>query len=216
MSHAPSTWVNRRAIEDIIAMVASQFNLHPFDLTGRDRIQTKCVARNAAMLIAKRTTGASLTEIGSIFGRDHSSVLACINAVEDVAKSDLPLLAFINASVAAAQYRALLRDQGGDDVLAIAMRIVRNPRREAHMASTRDVTALAMTVLDLWEVASAAEAAFAAMDPETLTVAPDDLPRVAALRAAVLDEINALAGPDPALETEPHTQKETSHGSCHS
>lgn len=201
-----------RDIDAIILMVADAFALSHADLVGRHRAPLKCTARHAAMLIAQRALTASTPELGRAFGnRDHSTVCHGLKSAEEQMAADARHRAFIETSVAAAEYRALLRDQGGDDVLAIAMRIVRNPRREAPAATTRAVTALAMTVLDLWEVASAAEAAFVDMDPETLTVAPDDLPRVAALRAAVLNEINALAGPDPAADLRPDTEKEINH-----
>lgn len=60
---------------NLIDVVAEHFGLTRDDLLGRSRRLTVSVARIVAMRIA-RTEGYSYPELGIVFGRDHTTVMA--------------------------------------------------------------------------------------------------------------------------------------------
>lgn len=64
--------------------VARQFNVSINDLTGKRRTQNIALARQVAMYLCRKHTARSFPEIGALFGgRDHSTVIHAIKAVND-------------------------------------------------------------------------------------------------------------------------------------
>ncbi|MDF1778764.1 MAG: hypothetical protein P1V13_22300 [Rhizobiaceae bacterium] len=86
---------------------------------------------------------------------------------------------------------------GDIDVLGVARSIVENPRRGVINASTLQLTALAQFTLDLWEVASSAEAMATGLQP---IGQPDihERVRLRVIGAAIIEEMKRIAGPAPA------------------
>lgn len=71
-------------IASIIAAVAAHHGIKPAELTGHRRWRSHAWPRQEAYWLAQRITGKSLPEIGRAFGgRDHTTVLHGIRAVED-------------------------------------------------------------------------------------------------------------------------------------
>jgi chromosomal replication initiator protein len=71
-----------RSLEEIVAMVASSYGLDPERLRARTRERRVARPRQVAMYLCRRYTDASLARIGAELGRDHTSVLHAIRAVE--------------------------------------------------------------------------------------------------------------------------------------
>lgn len=67
------------SVQEIIELVATHFDLHPRDLTGKRRTSRLVEARHVAMALAREKTSLSLADIGKEFGgRDHGTVInAC-------------------------------------------------------------------------------------------------------------------------------------------
>lgn len=70
------------ALTDILLAVSVVYGLMPIDITGRLRTKAIAEARMMTCLIARRCTRLSLTEIGFMVERDHTTVLALIKSAE--------------------------------------------------------------------------------------------------------------------------------------
>lgn len=57
---------------------------------GRNRMRPLVEARQIAFYLMRQLSGLTLTQIGEIFGRDHSTVIYGINTVNDLLKVDVP------------------------------------------------------------------------------------------------------------------------------
>ncbi len=71
-----------RSLEEIVRLVASAYGLDPERLRARTRERRIARPRQVAMFLCRRYTDASLKRIGDALGRDHTSVLHAIRAVE--------------------------------------------------------------------------------------------------------------------------------------
>jgi chromosomal replication initiator protein len=71
-----------RSLEEIVALVASAYGLDTERLRHRTRERRVARPRQVAMYLCRRYTDASLARIGDALGRDHTSVLHAIRAVE--------------------------------------------------------------------------------------------------------------------------------------
>ena len=71
-----------RSLDEISAETARAYGLPADVLRSRSRKQIFVRPRQIAMYLARRYTDASLADIGRAFGRDHTSVMYAIDAVE--------------------------------------------------------------------------------------------------------------------------------------
>jgi len=192
-------------ITDIAQLTADAFGLSLADLLGHDKRADYAQARHVAWYVARKTGGYSFPAIAGAFNhRDHTTVIYGVRKVEKRLVEDPTLAALILSLAATCDYRAALQAQGKVDVLAIARRIARDPRGGAINASLIEVSALGVTVVDLWEIASAAEALIVDLAQCEIVAAHHDddrLARIAALSDAIVDEINHIAGPPEAADT---------------
>jgi len=69
-------------VKRIVEIVAKKYNVTTADIMGTSRKKEIKTARNVAMYIVRTVTRMSLPQIGSTFGRDHSTVHSNINMVE--------------------------------------------------------------------------------------------------------------------------------------
>ncbi len=80
---------NEVTLDFILAIVSEAFEVSPVDLKSKKRKREIVLARQVAMYLAKKFTKASLKEVGKFFGgRDHSTVIYSIQAVEDLLEID--------------------------------------------------------------------------------------------------------------------------------
>jgi chromosomal replication initiation ATPase DnaA len=76
--NAPTS--SRPLVRDIIAQVAKRHRISPRDITGPRRNKKYIAARVEAIRIAADTRpDMSLTELGRIFQRDHSTIIHALN-----------------------------------------------------------------------------------------------------------------------------------------
>lgn len=76
-------------VDDVIAAVARDVGVAPRELLSRQRERRFARARQAAMYLARELTGDSLPAIGRKFGgRDHSTVVYAVRAVEQRRSKD--------------------------------------------------------------------------------------------------------------------------------
>lgn len=85
-----SDMVNR-----IISVTAQHFMVSEENILGKSRQKEIKTARNVAMYVIREATDLSLSEIGMMMGRDHSTVHSNIQAVEQALRSD----SFLNVDV---------------------------------------------------------------------------------------------------------------------
>lgn len=78
-------------IEDIIRAVAAHFSLSEESLKGRRRLASVALPRQIAMYLARKHTNCSLKEIGSKFGKDHSTVIHACSKIERLIRDDSQL-----------------------------------------------------------------------------------------------------------------------------
>lgn len=187
-------------IGEIVSLVALNFDCDPVDLVASRRNKDLILPRHLAMFVAKRTTSASLAEIGRHFGgRDHSTVHAAIEKIEADMKADARLKALAVSLEQSVELRQRIAAMGGVDVLAVAGRISANPVRAAMRVSVMEITALAATLIDLWETAQTAEALIVAHAVEMTGNDSKDDEReqlISALTDAITNQMAALRGDD--------------------
>jgi len=88
--------LRRVGLDQIREAVLEVFDVPPERLTGKCRSRTVLLARQVAMYLARRLTGASLTEIGRFFGRSsHSTVKHAVDKVEGVCREDTQLAGLV-------------------------------------------------------------------------------------------------------------------------
>lgn len=75
-------------LRDIERAVCNKFELEPNDLRSPDRSRKLANIRMLAMWLARKHTGAALSEIGDYFGRSHSTVVSAEKRVKEWLKSE--------------------------------------------------------------------------------------------------------------------------------
>jgi chromosomal replication initiator protein len=77
------------ALDAIVRVVAAHYQIRPQDLTSASRERACSLARQTALLLARRLTNYSLVGLGSMTGgRDHSTVIYAIRTAEKRAEND--------------------------------------------------------------------------------------------------------------------------------
>lgn len=191
-------------IREIIALTALNFGLDPCDLVSDNGSAPAPLARQVAMYVARKTTPHSFAAIGRAFNRDHSTILHGVAKIEAEIRTDPRMKALTDSIARNVEFRERIEALGGIDVLAVARRIAADPIRRAMSASVMEVSALAASLLDMWEVALAAEEAIRLRE-RVLTISNDEVMTpelmdeeaaasacVAALENAIRDEMAAL------------------------
>lgn len=189
-------------IVDIIQVVSFATGVDVVDICSDRQSANYVRPRHIAMYLAKACTPHTLTEIGHAFaGKEHSTVLHAIDKIQKQMETDATLKSLVKSLEASIAYRATLNALGKIDVLSVARSIALHPQRGVIGASVGELAALASTTLDLWEVASCAEALALSIQAIDLPEPHDaELPRLRAFASAIIDEMNHIAGPAPAAE----------------
>jgi chromosomal replication initiator protein len=87
-------------IETILRAVAELYGVRPADLKARDNSQRVARPRQVVMYVARKMTGASLSEIARFFNKkDHSTVIYSIAKVEKMRSTDKDLDREINCLI---------------------------------------------------------------------------------------------------------------------
>ncbi len=81
--------------EKVVAAVAKRYNVTPDDIMGTKRTKDIKDARNLSMYVIKEVTGITLSALGTMFQRDHSTIHSNISTVEKQVKTDAALRAEI-------------------------------------------------------------------------------------------------------------------------
>ena len=69
---------------DIVKAVSTAFGVPPEDVMGRSRCAGPVLTRMVAIALAKHFTNRSLPDLGSRFGRDHTTILNAIKVMQPV------------------------------------------------------------------------------------------------------------------------------------
>ncbi len=80
----------------IVETVAKRFNVTPADVRGGSRKKNIQTARNVSMYIVRKITNLSLSQIGTAFTRDHSTIHSNITMVESRLATDTVFEATVN------------------------------------------------------------------------------------------------------------------------
>lgn len=75
-------------VEKILNTVCQQFGVSVTDILGRNRDRVIAAPRQVAMYFLRKYTHRKLSQIGVIFGRDHSTVVYGIQVVKDLCDTD--------------------------------------------------------------------------------------------------------------------------------
>lgn len=81
----------RRSLTDVVYVVAQHFGLSPSDVLGNGRSKLVGMTRSIAYALCRDVTRASSTEIASLFGRDHTTVLTMVERLASRMKADQDL-----------------------------------------------------------------------------------------------------------------------------
>ncbi len=81
--------LTKNKIEQVIALVANNYNISPDDIKSKKRLKKISVPRQIAMYICRIHLKESLPKIGSEFGgKDHTTVMHSVNRIKDEIKKD--------------------------------------------------------------------------------------------------------------------------------
>ena len=81
--------LTKNKIEQVIALVANNYNISPDDIKSKKRLKKISVPRQIAMYICRIHLKESLPKIGSEFGgKDHTPVMHSVNRIKDEIKKD--------------------------------------------------------------------------------------------------------------------------------
>ena len=81
--------LTKNKIEQVIALVANNYNITPEDIISKKRLKKIAVPRQIAMYICRYHLKESLPKIGSAFGgKDHTTVMHSVNKIKDELKKD--------------------------------------------------------------------------------------------------------------------------------
>ena len=72
----------------IIKLVCDHFKVNPEMLITRSRLSEYCLPRQVAMYLLNKNTKLSSGKIGSLFNRDHATVLHSITAIRNYIETD--------------------------------------------------------------------------------------------------------------------------------
>lgn len=182
-------------VEDIIMMTASAFGVDYVDLVRVGGSRRLVQPRHVAMYVSRQATSFSLPDIARAFDNDHTTVIAAIKKVEARMAEDANFAALVQSLKDAVGYRKMAPDRSGVDTLALARQIAANPRRMAIAASPLEIAALATAVVDVWEVACAAETLVGELGHcDIETHEPERAALVATLIQNITSEMNHIAG----------------------
>ena len=73
---------------EILEEVSHYFKIKMADLLSQTRQQKIVLPRQVAMYLSKKLTPNSLQEIGTFFGRDHTTILHAIDKIEIIQKKN--------------------------------------------------------------------------------------------------------------------------------
>jgi len=192
---------------DILRLVAEAHDLDVSELRANRKLQALVRPRAMAAYAMAKVTGASNQKIGEALNRDMSTIKSMLKTFEEHLKKDQELRIETRSLVIAAEHKITNLEITEIDVLALARAVAANPRRQAVQVSVVEVTALAVTFIDVWEIVSATELAFLEYEHAELDIRDPEIARkFSALRAAILDEINLIAGPPEPVPAKPSRQ----------
>lgn len=84
-----STTPRAPTVSDIIELITQRFNVRLGDLQGKRRSRSVAHPRQISMYLARELTNLSLEEIGGYFGgRDHTTVLHAVRAIQALVDTD--------------------------------------------------------------------------------------------------------------------------------
>jgi hypothetical protein len=183
---------------EIINTVALAFDVTPELIRGKSRAHEAVQARHVALHLAYKYSGMGSPVIAQGFGRpDHTAVLYAVDNVRKAVAEDAKFAAVIRALEQSIEFKIDMSQKSMIEVLPLARDVYVNPRRAATMLSLHQIVALASTWLDLWEIATGAEAlveALAIPENGNQRDMADRDQLVAALSDAVTDHMAALRG----------------------
>jgi hypothetical protein len=185
-------------IREIISMTALNFGVEPIELLSANRTRHVATARMIAMWLARKHTKFSYAAIGAVFDRDHTSVIHAVERIDAEIRGDRKLAALVESIGRNVAFREEIEALGGVDVLACARRISASPVNRAIGASVMETAALAATVLDLWDIALAADELAAGLDAmwrvEDDTAFRDEFTRLTAFGRSIRECLAAMGG----------------------
>jgi chromosomal replication initiator protein len=82
---------------EILERVAQHFNLSVGELIGKSRQSSIILPRQIAMYLCRKYTACSLTEIGRVFRRDHTTVLHSLDKINDALPRDQKLRSSVDS-----------------------------------------------------------------------------------------------------------------------
>ena len=79
---------DRPDLEAVIRTVAEHYGIKPADIKGDRRHQPTARARQVAMYLARKLCGLSTPQLGEKFDRDHSTIIAATQKIDEVMAED--------------------------------------------------------------------------------------------------------------------------------
>jgi len=91
LGHVVQDQPNELSPRAVLKAVCEHFSVTEKDVLGRKRVATIATPRRVAMYLSRKLTSASYPELGQLFRRDHTTVLAACRRVEDEVEKGSPL-----------------------------------------------------------------------------------------------------------------------------
>lgn len=141
-------------IRTVIDVVSRRFDVAKTAILSSRRDLTASAARHMAIWMARRTTSRTLSEIGRMFGRDHTTVMHAVAKLEAAVLVDADLAALAREieiecrAVAMAAVTGLLSSPVDREAFGVAQAVCDDPRAATNV-SIDEIRALASAVISL-------------------------------------------------------------------
>lgn len=181
--------------EQIASLVETAFDVEPNSVLREGGNREICAARYAAWYLMRGHWRLSAGGLGQLVRRDQQLInYGCKIAKQRISEDPefAERMAHLSATIEFLEMTAASRKS---DVLDVAERIKRNPRRAAMSASVYEIAAMASVLVDVWDAAITAEAVLSAININQASLDPSDPDRLAAAAAyqsAFLDQMSAF------------------------
>lgn len=183
-------------IQAILVDVSAITGVHPDEIMSELRTRPVSRARAVAIHVAREVTLWSYSRLGRTFDKDHTSIINSCRRIHGEMARDPDFAIQVNALIERHQITRLQPGGAPLDAIEIARPIAGGSDRAAIQISVRQVTMLAQALMQLWDVALAAEVYVEHVSSSHSL--QDDTPQAQFARAlgrAITEEIDAIRIP---------------------
>lgn len=183
-------------VRTILSAVAAVTSVRPEEMLSELRTKPVSRARAIAMYVTREVTLWSVTRIGLAFDKDRTSVVQACQRVSQRMAQDESFAFMVGQLISTIKQAQHENPEPALDIIELAEPIAGGSRRAAMSLSTRDVVRISKALMELWDLALAAEAFVHHVSTSQPRSDDTDEARYAtALGTAIVEEVDAIRAP---------------------